>query len=172
MKTLVFRPALQSNQSSLFRLHGSSKRGGEESNGQVVSLKRAADEKGREAGRSLQKRKIQGQKRILAKHLDKLKRNNFCDFEKPPKHAYQKGYIEFNEQSREASRIKFVEKNKVSDRVESFVEVNSSESRRIARFGFDKPIQNGLRKKSNLIESKPSRAETGRLGERRVDGIE
>ena len=29
--------------------------------------------------------------RILAEHLDGLERSNFCDFDKPPKGAYQKG---------------------------------------------------------------------------------
>ena len=34
-------------------------------------------------------------------HLDGLVRNEFCDFDKPHKHAYQKGKIESNEQSKE-----------------------------------------------------------------------
>ena len=53
------------------------------------------------------------------------------------------------------------------DRVESFGEVDSSKSRpRRARLGCDKPIRNRLRKEQNLIESRPSRAETGPGGER------
>ena len=42
-KPLVLRPALQSKQSSLCGLHRSGDRGREESNGQIVSVKRAAD---------------------------------------------------------------------------------------------------------------------------------
>ena len=42
-KTPVLRPALQSKQSSLCGLHRSGDRGGRESNGQIVSIKTAAD---------------------------------------------------------------------------------------------------------------------------------
>ena len=45
-------------------------------------------------------RKVQDQERILAEHLDGLERNDFCDFDRPQKRAYQKGKIEFNEQSK------------------------------------------------------------------------
>ena len=36
-----------------------------------------------------------------AEHLDGLERNDFCDFSKPRKCAYQKGKFESNEQSKE-----------------------------------------------------------------------
>ena len=65
---------------------------------------------------------------------------------------------------REASRNEFMEKSGMPDRVESFRESNSSEDRPRARPGFVKPIRNGLRKVQNLIESRPSRAETGLAG--------
>ena len=52
-KTQVLRPALQSNQSSLCGLHYS---GTEKEEDQIVSMKRAADGRGRDAGRSLFKR--------------------------------------------------------------------------------------------------------------------
>ena len=55
------------------------------------------------------------------------------------------------------SRNKFVKKGGVPDSVESFEEVDSSKNRPRARPGFVKPIQNGLRKKQNLIKSRPSR---------------
>ena len=55
-KTPVPRPALQSKQSSLCSLHCNEDRGREGPNGQIVSVKRAADWRGREAGRSLMKR--------------------------------------------------------------------------------------------------------------------
>ena len=63
---------------------------------------------GREAGRSLMKRerKVQGQERILAEHLDGLERNDFCDFDKPRKRACQKGKIESNKQSKERGQPK------------------------------------------------------------------
>ena len=38
--------------------------------------------------------------------LDGLERNDFCDFEKPQKRAYQKGKIESNEQSKEGRQPK------------------------------------------------------------------
>ena len=67
---------------------------------------------------------------------------------------------------REASRNKFVEKGGMPDRVKSFGEIDSRENRPRARPGFVKPIRNGLRKVQNLIECRPSRAETG-LAERK-----
>ena len=47
------------------------------------------------------------------------------------------------------------------DRVESFREINSSEDHPRAQPGFIKPIRDGLKKMKNLIESRPSRGETG-----------
>ena len=44
-KTPVLRPALQSKQSSLCGLHRSGDRGGGGPNGQIVTVKRAADER-------------------------------------------------------------------------------------------------------------------------------
>ena len=43
--------------------------------GQVGSIKKAAD--GRQAGRSLMERKVQAQERIVAEHLDRLKKATF-----------------------------------------------------------------------------------------------
>ena len=37
--------------------------------------------------------------------LDGLEKNDFCDFEKPPKRACQKGKNEFNEQSKEVGFV-------------------------------------------------------------------
>ena len=54
-KTLAPRSVLLLDQSSLCSLHDSRNQGGEESNGHVVSIKRAAD-RSRNAGRSLMKR--------------------------------------------------------------------------------------------------------------------
>ena len=66
------------------------------------------------------------------------------------------------------------------DRVKSFREIDSRENHPRARPGFVKPIRNGLRKEQNLIECRPSRAETGLAGrengirfqKEKVDGIE
>ena len=70
---------------------------------------------------------------------------------------------------REASRNQFVEKSGMPDRVKSFREIDSRQDCPRARPGFVKPIQNGLRKKQNLIECRPTRAETGLAG--RKNGI-
>ena len=55
------------------------------------------------------------------------------------------------------------------DRIKSFREINSGKDRPRARPGFVKPIRNELRKVQNLIECRPSRAETGLAG--RENGI-
>ena len=52
---------------------------------------------------------------------------------------------------REASPNQFVEKSRMSDRVESFREINSKQDHLRTWPGFVKPIQNGLRKVQNLI---------------------
>ena len=103
-KTPLLRPEFQSNQSSfLCSFHGSRDRGRKRPNGQIVGIK------GRKAGRSLMKReKVQDQERILAEHLDGLERSDFCNFEKPHKHVYQKGKIESNEQSKKEDQPKYV----------------------------------------------------------------
>ena len=54
----------------------------------------------------MKREKSTGQERILAKHLDGLERNDFCDFEKPHKRVYQKGKIESNEQSIDGGQSK------------------------------------------------------------------
>ena len=65
---------------------------------------------------------------------------------------------------REASQNKFVEKGEMPDRVKGLKEVDRNKNRSRARLGFVKPIQIGLRKEQNLIESRASRAETGLVG--------
>ena len=64
----------------------------------------------------------------------------------------------------QTSQNKFVEKNGMPDRVESFGEVDNSENRPRAWLGFVKPIRNGLKKEQNLIKSRSSRVETGLAG--------
>ena len=61
----------------------------------------------REVGRSLMKReKSTNQERILAEHLDGLKRSGFCDFDISSLPAYQKGKTERNEQSKKRGQPK------------------------------------------------------------------
>ena len=67
---------------------------------------------------------------------------------------------------REASQNEFMEKGRVSDRVESFGEINSRENRLRARSGFVKLIRDGLRKIKNLIYSRLFRAKTDLVGEK------
>ena len=64
-------------------------------------------EVGGDAGRLLMKRETStGRQRILAQHLGRLERSDFCNFEKPRKRAYQKRKIESNEQSKEGRQPK------------------------------------------------------------------
>ena len=70
-------------------------------NDQIVSIKRAADGRRKIIDGE---RKVQGQERILAEHLDELERSDFCNFEKLRKRACQKGKIESNKQSKEGGQ--------------------------------------------------------------------
>ena len=55
---------------------------------------------------------MQDQERILAEHRDGLERNDFCDFDKLRKCAYQKGRLSpTSKAKREASRNEFMEKS-------------------------------------------------------------
>ena len=65
---------------------------------------------------------------------------------------------------REDSRNRFVKKGGMPGRFESFVEIDSSETSSRTRLELIKPIRDGLRKKQNLMESRPSRAEPGLAG--------
>ena len=101
----VLRPVLQSNQKPLCGLHRSRDRGRGGPNGQIVSIKRAAD--GRQSKKIIdEEKKVQGQEQILAKHLDGIEKSNSCDFDKPRKRAHQKGKVESNEQSKEGGHPK------------------------------------------------------------------
>ena len=104
-------------------------------------------------------------------HLDGLERSGFCEFEKPHKQApiRKERLSPTSKARREAIRNKFMEKGRMPDRVKSFREIDSRQDCPRARPGFVKPIRNGLRKIQNLIECRPSRAETGRAG--RENGI-
>ena len=78
---------------------------------------------------------------IFAKHLDRLERSNFCDFEKLHKCAHQKVKIESNEQTKVgANQIKFEGKSEMLNKDKSFQEVDYSENRQRALLGFVKAI--------------------------------
>ena len=170
--TPVIRPVLQSKQSSLCGLHRSGDRGRRGPNGQIVSINRAPD------GRRQRGRKIIDEEREMYRAKNGSLRNTSTD---------SKGtafVILINHRSapirkerlsptskarREASRNKLVEKGAMPDRVESFGAIDSRQDRPRARPGFVEPIRNGLRKVQNMIECRPTRAETGLAG--RENGI-
>ena len=70
---------------------------------------------------------------------------------------------------REANQNECVEKGRVPDRVKSFREIDSRQDRPISRPGLVKLIRNGRGKVQDLIECRPTRAETGLAG--RENGI-
>ena len=171
-KTPVLRPALQSKQSSLCGLHRSRDRGKGGPNGQIVSVKRTAD------GRRQRGRKIINEEREKYRAKNGSSQNTSTD-SKGTAFVILKNHTSApirkerlsptSKARREASRNKFVEKGKMPDRVKSFGEIDSRDDRPRARPGFVKLIRNGLRKVQNLIECRPSRAETGLAG--RENGI-
>ena len=171
-KTPVLRPALQSKQSSLCGLHRSGDRGGGGPNGQIVSVERAAH------GRRQRSRKIINEERekyrakngSLRNTSTDSKRTAFVILKNHTSAPFRKKRLSPTSKARrEASRNEFVEKGGMPDRVKSFREIVSREDRPRARPGFVKPIRNGLTKVQNLIECRPSRAETGLAG--RENGI-
>ena len=129
-------------------------------------------EEGREAGRSLIKR----EKKYRAKNgsLRNTSANSkgaafviLIDHTSAP--VRKDRLSPTSKAKREASRIQFVVKGGMPDRVEGFREINSRQDRPRARPGFVKPIRDGLRKVQNLIECRPFRAKTGLA--RRKNGI-
>ena len=162
----------QSKQSSLCGLHRSRDRGGGRPNGQIVSVKRAAD------GRRQRSRKIINEEREKYKAKNGSLRNTSTDSKRTAfviliDHTSapirKERLSPTSKARREASRNKFVEKGGMPDRVQSFRKINSRQDRPRARPGFVKPIRNGLRKVQNLIKCRPSRAEIGLAG--RKNGI-
>ena len=141
-------------------------------NGQIVSIKRAAD------GRRQRSRKIMNEEREKYRAKNESLRNNSTDskgtafviLKDHTSAPIRKERLSPTSKARtEASRNQFMKKSGMPDRVESFTEINSRQDRPRARPGFVKPIRNGLRKVQNLIECRPSWAETGLA--RRKNGI-
>ena len=161
-----------SDQRSLCGLHRSGDRGGGGPNGQIISVKRAA------YGRRQRGRKIINEEREKYRAKNGSLRNTSADSKgaafvilKNHRSApiRKKRLSPASKARREASRNEFMEKGGMPDRVKSFREIDSRENRPRARPGFVKPIRNGLRKVQNLIECRPSKAETGLTG--RENGI-
>ena len=155
----MIRPALQLKQSSLCGLQCSGDRGGGGPNGQIVSVKRAAD------GRRQRSRKIINEERekyrakngSLWNTSTNSKGTTFVilkDHRSAP--IRKKRLCPTSKARREASRNEFVEKGRMPDRVKSFREINSRQDRLRAWPGFVKPIRNGLRKVQNLIKCRPA----------------
>ena len=171
-KTPVLRLALQSKQSYLCGLHRSGDRGRDGPNGQIVSVKRAAD------GRRQRSRKIINEEREKYRAKNGSLQNTSTDskgttfvilIDHTSAPIRKKRLSPTSKARREASRNEFMEKGRMPDRVKSFRKIDSRQNRPRARPGFVKPIRNGLRKVQNLIKCRPSRAETGLVG--RENGI-
>ena len=171
-KTPVLRPVLQSKQSSLCGLHRSGDRGGGGPNGQIISVKRAADGR-RQRGRKIineERKKYRAKNGSLRNTSTDSKETTFVILVDHTSAPIRKERLSPTSKARrEASRNKFVEKSRMPDRVKSFREIDSRENRPRARPGFVKPIRNGLRKIQNVIKCRPSSAETGLTG--RENGI-
>ena len=155
---------LQLNQSSLCGLHRSGNREKGGTNGQIVSIKRAAD------GRRQRKRKINNEEREKYRAKNRSLQNTSTDskattfvilIDHRSAPIRKERLSPTSKARREASRNKFEEKSGMPDRVKSFKEIDSRQNRSRTQLGFVKPIQNGLRKVQNLIYCRPSRVETG-----------
>ena len=109
-KTPVLRPALQPKQTSSCGLHRSGNRGCGGPNGQIVSVKTAADGR-RQRGQKIideEREKYRAKNGSLRNTSTDSKKNDSCDFEKPHRRASQKEKIESNEQSKEEGQPKSV----------------------------------------------------------------
>ena len=153
-KTLVLRPAIQSKQSSLCGLHRSRDRVGGGPNGQIVSVKRAAD------GRRQRDRKIiyenSEKYRVNNGSLRNISRDSkgttlviLIDHASAP--IRKERLSPTSKARRQASRNEFMEKGRLPDSIKSVREIVSRKDRPRARSEFVKPIRDGLRKKQNLI---------------------
>ena len=159
-------------QSSLCGLHRSGDRRGGGPNGQIVSVKRVADGR-RQRDRKIingESEKYRAKNESLQNTSTDSKGTTFVILIDHRSAPFRKERLSPTSKARrEASRNQFVEKDGMPDSVKSFSEINSIQDRPRARPGFVKPIQNGLRKIQNLIECRPSRAETGLMGRMELD---
>ena len=142
-KTPVFRPSLQSKQSSLYGLHRSGDRVGGGPNGHIVSLRRAADGRRQRCQKMINeyRGKYRAKNGSLRNTSTDSKRTTFVILKKHTSAPIRKKRLSPTSKARrEASRNEFVEKRGMPDRVKSFREVDSRQDRSRARPGFVKPI--------------------------------
>ena len=105
-KTPILRPAIQLNQSFLWNFHCTWDRGAGGPNGQVISIKKPADER-RQRSRKIIVEKREKSTGPRTDHCE-LERSDYRDFEKPHKRAYQKGTMESNQQGKKGGPAKSV----------------------------------------------------------------
>ena len=149
----MLRPALQSKQCSLCGIHRCGNQGGGGPNGQIVSIKRTADERHKS-------QKIIDEEREKYRAKNESLRNTSTNSKGTTlviliNHASvpitKERWSSTSKAKKEASRKELVEKGGMPDRAKSFGEIDSRENRPRAPPGFVKPIRNGLRKVQNLI---------------------
>ena len=147
-------------------------RGGGGPNGQIVSIKSAADRR-RQRIREIideEREKYWAKNGLLRNTSKDSKGTTFVILKDHISAPIKKERLSPSSKARrEASRNQFMEKSGMPDRIKSFGEIDSRQNRPRAQPGFVKPIRNGLRKVQNLIKCIPSRAETGLAG--RENGI-
>ena len=144
-KAPVLRPALRSKQSSLCGLHRSGDRAGGGPNGQIVSVKRAADERRKRSRKIIneEREKNRANNRSLRNTLTDSKGVTFVILKYHASAPVRKERLSPTSQARrEASRNQFMEKGGMPDRVKSLREINSRQDRPRAWPGFVKPIRN------------------------------
>ena len=75
-------------------------------NGQVVSIKKAADRRWQRCRENIDEKREKYRARMDPCGISRLSRKERLFFDKPRKRAYQKGKIESNEQSKEKNQPK------------------------------------------------------------------
>ena len=105
-KTPVLGPALQSKSELLVWPPPQWGTEGEED--QIISIKRAADGRRQRSREVIDEEKSTGPKTDPCGTPRRTRKERLCDFGKPHKRAYQKGKIEFNEQSKDGGQPKSV----------------------------------------------------------------
>ena len=179
-KTPVLIPVLQSNQSSLCSLHNNRDRRPE---GQVISIPRTLTEISSKAGRSLKEREKNRVKYGSLRNISTdSKGATFMIFKNHATAPVRKERLSPTSKERGGggSRNEYMKKTEMPNRIKRLRKINRSKNHWRARLGFVQPIYNRLRKLMNLINSKPTRAQTGleriengvKAQERKIKNIE
>ena len=138
----------------LVKLHRSEYRRGGGLDGQIVSVKRAADRK-RQSSRKIfdeEKEKYRAKNGSLRNTSTDSEGTTFVILINHASEPIRKERLSPTSKARrEASRNEFMEKGAMPDRVKNFREISSREHRPKARPGFVKPIRNGQKEEQNLI---------------------